>query len=148
MSGSEIVVRSCESLAQTLLCGAGQGDCPKDCSDPLVPLIKCWIVFPALLLFWVSLHGTADTFFFFERRKTNPNSSPETLNFERKYMCRVVQVEHGVPRVTRLPEPAGPRADESPRSQRRGWCPSPALVHGKRQGQAGRMLSVCNTELR
>jgi len=90
VSDSEIVVRSFESLAQTLLCGAGQGDCPKGCSDPLVPLIKCCIVFSALLLFGYPSMGLLTSFFLKKKKKKRKklnNPSPETLNFKRKYKC-------------------------------------------------------------
>lgn len=87
MFGSEIVVRSFKSLAQTLLC---RGDCPKGCSDLLVLLIMCWIVFPPLLLFAYLSMGWLIPFFLKKKEKhplPPPNPSPETLNFERKDMC-------------------------------------------------------------
>lgn len=61
VSGSEIAVRSLESLAWTSLCGARQGDCPKAWAGLLLPLIMCWIGFPPLLLFGLSFHGMAGT---------------------------------------------------------------------------------------
>lgn len=90
VSGSEIAVRSLQSLARTLLCGDRLGDCPKGWANPLLLLIMCWIDFPPLLLFGLSFHEMAVTLKKKKmgREEKNPSHpSHETLTLERKGLC-------------------------------------------------------------
>lgn len=85
VSGSEIAVRSLESLARTLLCGARQGRLGRPAS-PINSVLDCFPISPAfwVILPWDAWHLKKQK----ERGKKKPShSSPETLTLERKGLC-------------------------------------------------------------